>query len=124
MKKGKRAFLALLAALLTALPACAESGEPSIPSAPSSRVLEGESLVPPAESIPVPEVTPAPWRALLPPRRGKRAERMGGFPWRIFRTSRATSSSRDFITASTPAPCPCLWVCLNRSLWTARRFQP
>lgn len=67
MKKGKRAFLALLAALLTALPACAESGEPSIPSAPSSRVLEGESLVPPAESIPVPEVTPAPEEESLPP---------------------------------------------------------
>lgn len=67
MKKGKRAFLALLAALLTALPACAESGEPSIPSAPSSRILEGESLVPSAESIPVPEVTPAPEEESLPP---------------------------------------------------------
>lgn len=67
MKKGKRVFLALLAALLTALPACAESGEPSIPSAPSSRVLEGESLVPPAESIPVPEVTPAPEEESLSP---------------------------------------------------------
>lgn len=135
MKKGKRAFLALLAALLTALPACAESGEPSIPSAPSSSVLEGESLVPPAESIPVPEVTPAPEEESLPPvssalesaspaSEREESREDGGFPWRIFRTSRATSSSRDFITASTPARCPCLWVCLNRSLWTARRFQP
>ena len=66
MKKGKRAFLALLAALLTALPACAESGEPTIPSAPSSSVV-GRTLVSPAESIPVPEVTPAPEEESLPP---------------------------------------------------------
>ena len=122
MKKGKRAFLALLAALLTALPACAESGEPSIPSAPSSSVLEGESLVPPAESIPVPKVTSAPEEESLPP---VSSALESASPASEREESREDGGlSRDFITASTPAPCPCLWVCLNRSLWTARRFQP